>query len=137
LWVSHQDDNGRWSAPENLGEAINTGGIEMSPFIHPDNQSLYFSSDGHIGLGGYDLFVSRRDSPGKWQQPVNLGYPINTNRDEIGLIVNSRGDKAYYSSDVEKANGKDIYVFDLPAQNRPFAVNYMKGRVFDANSGGP
>jgi outer membrane protein OmpA-like peptidoglycan-associated protein len=134
LWVSHQDDNGRWSAPENLGEAINTGGIEMSPFIHPDNQSLYFSSDGHIGLGGYDLFVSRRDSSGKWQQPVNLGYPINTNRDEIGLIVNSRGDKAYYSSDVEKANGKDIYVFDLPVKDRPLMVTYMKGKVYDAEN---
>jgi outer membrane protein OmpA-like peptidoglycan-associated protein len=133
IWVSHSDDNGQWSVPENLGDVINTKGIEMSPFIHPDNQSLYFSSDGLIGLGGYDLFVSRKDSTGKWQKPVNLGYPINTNRDEIGLIVNSRGDKAYYSSDVNKSNGKDIFVFDLPMQDRPVMVTYMKGKVFDSD----
>jgi outer membrane protein OmpA-like peptidoglycan-associated protein len=137
LWVSRRDEDDQWSAPENLGKTINTGGIEMSPFIHPDNQSLYFSSNGHIGLGGYDLFVSRRDSAGKWQEPVNLGYPINTNRDEIGLIVNARGDKAYYSSDVDKSNGKDIYVFDLPAKDRPLMTTYMKGKVFDAEDKRP
>ncbi len=132
IWVSHLNDNNLWMVPENIGAEINTPGIEMSPFIHPDNQSLYFSSDGQIGLGGYDLFVSRRDSTGKWQKPLNLGYPINTNRDEIGLVVNSRGDKAYYSSDVNKTNGKDIFVFDLPVQSRPVMTTYMKGNVFDA-----
>jgi len=133
IWVSHLDENGKWTTPENLGVIINSKGIEMSPFIHPDNQSLYFSSDGHIGLGGYDLFVSRRDSSGEWQKPVNLGYPINTNRDEIGLVVNARGDKAYYSSDVDKSKGKDIFVFDLPVQDRPNMVTYMKGKVFDTD----
>lgn len=133
IWVTHLDENGQWKAPENLGGIINTKGIEMSPFIHPDNQSLYFSSDGHIGLGGYDLFVSRRDSSGEWQKPVNLGYPINTNRDEIGLVVNARGDKAYYASDVDKSQGKDIFVFELPVQNRPGMVTYMKGKVFDSD----
>jgi outer membrane protein OmpA-like peptidoglycan-associated protein len=132
IWVSHLNDNNLWTVPENIGAEINTPGIEMSPFIHPDNQSLYFSSDGQIGLGGYDLFVSRRDSLGKWQAPLNLGYPINTNRDEIGLVVNSRGDKAYYSSDVNKTYGKDIYVFDLPVRSRPLMTTYMKGKVFDA-----
>lgn len=132
IWVSHLDKSGKWTNPENLGDSVNTKGTEMSPFIHPDNQSLYFSSDGHIGLGGHDLFFVRRDSTGAWKKPVNLGYPINTNRDEIGLIVNSRGNKAYYSSDVDQAQGKDIYVFDLPVQSRPVAVTYMKGKVFDA-----
>jgi flagellar motor protein MotB len=132
IWVSYRESNELWSSPENLGDSINTAGTEMSPFIHPDNQSLYFSSNGHIGLGGYDLFVSRRDSAGNWKKPVNLGYPINTNRDEIGLIVNPRGDKAYFSSDIKKSQGKDIYVFDMPLQNRPEMVTYMKGRVMDA-----
>jgi outer membrane protein OmpA-like peptidoglycan-associated protein len=132
IWVSRKSESGQWSNPENLGDSINSKGTEMSPFIHPDNQSLYFSSDGLVGLGGYDLFVARRDSNGTWNHPVNLGYPINTNRDEIGLIVNSRGDKAYYSSDIKKAEGKDIYVFDLPVQSRPLTVTYMKGKVFDA-----
>jgi outer membrane protein OmpA-like peptidoglycan-associated protein len=135
IWVSHRDEYGQWSQPENLGDSVNTSGVEMSPFIHPDNQSLYFSSDGHIGLGGYDLFVARRDSTGKWQHIVNLGYPINTNRDEIGMIVNAKGDKAYFASDIDKKNGKDIFVFDMPLDARPITVTYMKGKVFDASSG--
>ena len=134
IWISKRNENDQWQLPENLGNTVNTRGIEMSPFIHPDNQSLYFSSDGHLGLGGYDLFIARKDSLGKWQKAVNLGYPINTHRDEIGLVVNSRGDKAYYASDVNKANGKDIYIFNLPVQSRPVMVNYMKGKVFDASS---
>lgn len=133
IWVSHLGKNGQWTNPENLGDSVNSKRTEMSPFIHPDNQSLYFSSDGHVGLGGHDLFIARRDSAGAWKKPVNLGYPINTNRDEIGLIVNSRGNKAYYSSDVNQAQGKDIYVFDLPIQSRPVAATYMKGKVFDAH----
>jgi outer membrane protein OmpA-like peptidoglycan-associated protein len=135
LWVSYRQSDELWSLPENMGDSVNTTGTEMSPFIHPDNQSLYFSSNGHIGMGGFDLFVSRRDSAGIWKKPVNLGYPINTNRDEIGLIVNSRGDKAYFSSDINTSTGKDIYVFDMPVQNRPEMVTYMKGRVMDAVTG--
>ncbi|MBN2814201.1 MAG: PD40 domain-containing protein [Bacteroidales bacterium] len=131
IYVTRLNEKGEWSVPENLGELINTPGTEMSPFVHPDNQSLYFSSDGLIGLGGYDLFVSRRDSAGEWQKPVNLGYPINTHRDEMGLIVNARGNKAYYASDVEAINGKDIFVFDLPLETRPVMTTYMKGKVFD------
>jgi outer membrane protein OmpA-like peptidoglycan-associated protein len=132
IWVSYRSDNGKWTQPVNIGDSVNSFGVEMSPFIHPDNHTLYFSSDGHIGLGGYDLFVSRRDSSGIWRKPVNLGYPINTHRDEIGLIVNARGNKAYYSSGVDEAMGKDIFVFDLPEESRPLIVTYMKGIVFDA-----
>ena len=109
IWVSYKDSADHWTVPENLGDSINSSGTEMSPFIHPDNQSLYFSSDGLIGLGGYDIFVSRRNKEGKWRKAVNLGYPINTNRDEIGLIVNARGDKAYFASNIDKNQGKDIY----------------------------
>jgi outer membrane protein OmpA-like peptidoglycan-associated protein len=108
----------------------------MSPFIHPDNQSLYFSSDGLIGLGGYDIFVSRRNKEGKWRKAINLGYPINTNRDEIGLIVNARGDKAYFASNTDKNLGKDIFSFDMPVQDRPSMTTYMKGRVLDAVTSG-
>lgn len=131
IWVAYRQENGQWTNPVNLGDSINSPGQEMSPFIHPDNQSLYFSSDGFIGMGGYDLFISQRDSAGQWTKPRNLGYPINTNRDEIGLIVNARGDKAYYASDFDKTKGKDIYVFDLPPEKRPVTVTYMKGNVFD------
>ncbi len=132
IWVSHKDSAEHWTVPENLGDSINSPGTEMSPFIHPDNQSLYFSSDGLIGLGGYDIFVSRRNKEGKWRKAVNLGYPINTNRDEIGLIVNARGDKAYFASNIDKNQGKDIFSFDMPLQDRPSMTTYMKGRVLDA-----
>jgi outer membrane protein OmpA-like peptidoglycan-associated protein len=132
IWVSYKDSADHWTVPENLGDSINSPGTEMSPFIHPDNQSLYFSSDGLIGLGGYDIFVSRRKKDGKWGKAVNLGYPINTNRDEIGLIVNARGDKAYFASNIDKSQGKDIFSFDMPVQNRPSMTTYMKGRVLDA-----
>jgi outer membrane protein OmpA-like peptidoglycan-associated protein/Tol biopolymer transport system component len=132
IWVSYKDSADHWTVPENLGDSINSPGTEMSPFIHPDNQSLYFSSDGLIGLGGYDIFVSRRNKEGKWRKAVNLGYPINTNRDEIGLIVNARGDKAYFASNIDKKQGKDIFSFDMPVQDRPSMTTYMKGRVMDA-----
>jgi outer membrane protein OmpA-like peptidoglycan-associated protein len=132
IWVSNNED-GKWSVPENLGDSVNTAGVEMSPFIHPDNRTLYFSSDGHKGLGGYDIFISRLDS-NRWSRAVNMGYPINTNRDEIGLIVNASGNKAYYSSDINRDDGKDIFVFDIPVQNRPDAVTYMKGRIADAKT---
>ncbi len=132
IWVSHKDSADQWTVPQNLGDSINSTGTEMSPFIHPDNQSLYFSSDGLIGLGGYDIFVSRKNKEGKWRKAVNLGYPINTNRDEIGLIVNARGDKAYFASNIDKNQGKDIYSFEMPVQDRPSMTTYMKGRVLDA-----
>ncbi len=133
LWVSFLQEDGSWSNPENLGDKINTKGDEMSPFIHHDNQTLYFSSEGHIGMGGYDLFMSRRDSLGNWQEPINLGYPINTHNDEIGLIVNASGEVAYYSSDREQ-NNKDLYEFELYKEVRPVPVSYMKGKVFNIDT---
>jgi len=85
-------------------------------------------------MGDFDLFVSRLDSNGNWSKPKNLGYPINTYRDEVGLIVNARGDIAYYASDIHPSTGKDIYCFTLYEDARPHEVSYMKGRVFDENT---
>ncbi len=132
LWKTTRQPDGSWGNPENLGDTINTPGNEQSPFIHPDNKTLYFSSDMHVGMGGFDLYVARKDSAGRWKIPVNLGYPINTWNDEIGLIVNARGDKAYFSSDREKEKGKDLYEFELYKQARPEMVSYVKGIVYDA-----
>ncbi len=131
IWMSRTDSSGKWEAPLNLGDSINSPGDEMSPFIHHDNTSLYFSSNFHIGMGDFDLFVSRLDSNGKWSKPRNLGYPINTHRDEIGLIVNARGNTAYYASGIHSVTGKDIYSFTLHEDVRPHEVSYLKGRVFD------
>ena len=131
LWVTQLLDNGTWTKPQNLGDSINTGGNEFAPFIHPDNQTLYFSSDGHIGMGGADIFMSRRNPDGSWGKPVNLGYPINTFKDEIGLIVNTKGEYALFSSDRFGSKSKDIYKFNLYEKAKPLPVTYVKGYVFD------
>ena len=121
--------------PVNLGFPINTEEDEFSPFIHADNKTLYFSSTGHPGLGGYDIFISRREkaNSNSWLQPRNLGYPLNTHKDEMGFAVNASGDKAYFSSDgIEKnGRGKDIYEVVLYDAIRPEPVKYFKGKVFD------
>jgi outer membrane protein OmpA-like peptidoglycan-associated protein/tetratricopeptide (TPR) repeat protein len=134
LWETERNEDGTWSQPVNMGEDINTSSNEMSPFIHFDNRTLYFASDGYLGLGGFDLFISRKDSTDTWSVPENLGYPINTNKDEIGLIVNSKGNEAYYSSDRDPIAGKDIYMFELYQEVRPQEVSYMKGKVFDSET---
>jgi outer membrane protein OmpA-like peptidoglycan-associated protein len=134
IWCSHKSDDGYWQDPFNLGEKINSPEIDQSPFIHPDNKTLYFSSDGWPGMGGYDLFVSRFQETGLWSEPVNLGYPINTQYHEEGLIVNAAGDKAYYSSTRLEGKGRDIFEFELYEKVRPVPVSYMKGTVYDAVS---
>lgn len=139
IWMATLGDDGKWSTPVNLGEDINTPGKEEAVFIHPDNQTLYFASDGHIGMGGLDLYMCRRDSvTGKWGKPVNLGYPINTFGDESGLIVNGQGKVAYFSSTRDGGKGcDDIYSFELPQNMQPVPVTYMKGKVYDKVTGKP
>lgn len=125
LYHCFRDENGRWSEPESLGPVINTKGTEMAPFIHPDGKTLYFSSDTHTGMGGYDLFVSRRNEKGEWSEPRNLGYPINTSGDEINFIVAVDGHTALISSVREGGfGGYDIYSFQLKEEDlKPEAVN--------------
>lgn len=131
-------DNSEWSEPVSVSDKINTGGEEMSVFIHPDDQTLYFSSDGHPGLGGLDIFMSRRTPTGEWGEPVNLGYPINTGGDENSLLVSPTGETAYFASDREGGlGGLDLYSFTLPEIMRPVAITYMKGKVFDAETKKP
>jgi outer membrane protein OmpA-like peptidoglycan-associated protein/tetratricopeptide (TPR) repeat protein len=131
IWTSHQNDEGIWQNPVNLGDSINTPGDEMSPFIHQDGKTLYFSSNYLIGMGGSDIFIARCNEKGNWEHVENLGYPINTNGDEVGLIVNALGDKAYFSSNRNKEFGKDIFEFTLYKKARPEEVSYMKGIVYD------
>jgi outer membrane protein OmpA-like peptidoglycan-associated protein len=118
--------DGTWGEPQNLGEPINTKGTEMAPFLHPDGHTLYFSSDQHLGMGGFDLFMSRRGEDGKWQEPVNLGFPINTQGDEINFFVAADGKTAFISSQREGGNGGyDIYTFELPEEIRSDSANYL------------
>ncbi len=134
IWISNIMEDGRWSKPINPGENINSAGQEQSPFIHPDNKTLYFASDGKIGMGGIDLYKVTRNDDGTWSEPINLGYPINTTFDEIGLIVNARGDRAFFSSDRLSEKGRDIFEFELYKEARPNPVSYIKGKVFDSEN---
>ena len=132
IWVTERDNQNRWGTPINLGPTINSKNDEASPFIHADNQSLYYSSDGLPGYGNTDLFVSRKQLDGTWSEPVNLGYPINTIDDEGSLIVSADGRTGYYASDGADAKGKlDLYTFLLPKNIQARKTIWVKGQVYD------
>ncbi len=132
IWVSHKTNKGNWGKPENMGSIINTKEDETCPFIHADNQHLYFNSNGHEGYGMSDLFVSVKNDSGLWMKPLNLGYPVNTINDEGSLIVSSDGKTSYYASDFGNLeNGLDIYSFELRDDIRANRTIWIKGHVYD------
>ncbi len=145
IWLSYRRKSGNWAKPINLGATINTPQSDEAPFYHPDGNTLYFMSNGHPGMGGYDLFVSRRSIEGNWDIAQNLGYPINTKGNEGALFITLDGKTAYFAKDglslQENANvlskakkQPDIFTFDLPDALRPNPVTYVKAIVRDANS---
>ena len=137
IWKTELDEKGEWGRPVNLGAIVNTSLAEMGPFIHYDNSALYFSSQGHPGMGGADLFLSKRYDGG-WTEPLNAGYPINTIADEIVILINPSGSKGYISSDLSSGQGGyDIYEFELAGRIMPVPVTYFRGKVFDRNSQAP
>ncbi len=138
ILMSRIQDNSQWSEPVSVSDKINTPFDENSVFIHPDDQTLYFSSDGHPGMGGLDIFMSKRQPDGNWGEPINLGYPINTADDENSLLVSPDGKTAYFASDRNGGKGKlDLYQFKLYDKVRPELITYMKGKVFDADTKKP
>lgn len=142
IWVASKDGNGEWQKPVVLDSIINTRGNEESPFLHFDGQTLYFMSNGHIGMGDYDLYLSRATAVG-WTGPHNLGYPINTPGREGALTVHPNGIDAYYTSDKLNLHNHslrkdaDIYRFTLDEAIRPSPVTYVKGRVTDLTTDQP
>jgi outer membrane protein OmpA-like peptidoglycan-associated protein/Tol biopolymer transport system component len=150
IWMTTCQPNGTWSEPTNIGAPINTPADDQSPFLHPDGETMYFMSNGHPGMGGHDLFVTRKNTQGAWETPMNLGYPINTKADEGALVVSLDGKTAYFASDRKyigtvkegksvfatstAATETDIYSFSLYEAARPRAVTYAKGTVRDANT---
>ena len=135
IWMSTLADDGSWTKAVNLGPNINTKGKEESVYIHPENQTLYFASNGHVGMGGTDLFVARKDEKGDWGKPMNLGYPINTFGEENSLLVSASGSLAYFASNRAGGYGDlDLYQFDLYEGARPGKITYVKGKVYDSKS---
>ncbi|MEN9742861.1 MAG: hypothetical protein RLZZ65_666 [Bacteroidota bacterium] len=135
IYVSYLLDNGLWTEAERLSNTVNTNQNEESVQIHPDGQTLYFASRGHVGLGGSDLFVSKLNAQGQWSKPLNLGYPINTRFDENSLLVSALGDIAFFASDRTGGFGNlDIYWFELPRELQATQTFYFEGRAFDAQT---
>ena len=128
LYRSERNENGSWSDPINLGPTINTSGNEKTPFLHSDSYTLYFASDLHPGIGGFDIFYAKMDEENTFLPPKNIGYPINTEKDEHGFIVSTDGHKGYFSSNLD-GNGLDIYSFEIPVEARPEKVVFVRGQI--------
>jgi outer membrane protein OmpA-like peptidoglycan-associated protein/tetratricopeptide (TPR) repeat protein len=135
IFMTRRLPNGQWGQAESLGPNINTPGRETTPFIHADNQTLFFASNGHPGYGGMDIFYSRRQADGSWGPATNLGYPINTIDEDASLIVAADGKTAYFASDRTDTRGAlDIYSFELYPDARPLPTLYVKGYVYDVKT---
>ncbi len=142
IWKVELGTNNSWGKAINLGEPINTSGDEESPFLHQDEETLYFRSDEHIGLGDFDIFMSKVQPDSTWGAPINLGYPINTKGSEGALTVNLSGSKAYYATDsnegqVTAVPQLDLYTFSLPEHLLPEPVTYIKLLITDAETNKP
>ena len=133
LYKSEMQIDGKWGKAKNLGRKINTAGNEKSPFIHSDSHTLYFSSDGLKGIGGFDIFYSRQDSTGNFIAPVNIGYPINSENDDLGFFVSTDSKTAFFYSNELKngAGGWDMYSFQLYKEARPEMMRIAKGELKD------
>ena len=138
IWKTEHVD-GTWSKPVNLGGNLNSFKDETTPFIHFNGQSFYFSSNSYPGMGGYDLFYSNLQDSG-WSKPVNLGYPINTFRDEVALLISADGSKGYFAKEQLKNReilDSKLVTFSLPNNLRPVPSSYITGKVLDARSKKP
>jgi outer membrane protein OmpA-like peptidoglycan-associated protein len=135
IYVAYKNEKGYWEEAINLGPSINTKGDDQTPFIHADNQSLYFSSNGRSGFGGSDIYVARKKIDGNWTTPINLGYPINTYDNEGSIAVASNGITAYIASDRSDSRGElDIYKITLAENTRAYKTWFIKGQIIDATT---
>ncbi|OFX61243.1 MAG: hypothetical protein A2046_16680 [Bacteroidetes bacterium GWA2_30_7] len=120
LYMSNMGEKGKWDEATNMGSVINTEFDERSVFMHPDGRTLYFSSNGHNTMGGYDIFSTTLNDEGTWSEPVNLGYPVNTPDNDLFFVVSASGQHGYYSSAKEGGFGDhDIYMITFRGPEKP------------------
>jgi outer membrane protein OmpA-like peptidoglycan-associated protein len=137
LWRTQMQANGTWSAPVNLGPEVNSKANEDAPFIHPDQKTLFFTSDGHKSMGGRDVFVTRFIN-NKWTNPENMGYPVNTTSNDNYFTLIADGTRAYFSSDRKGGAGaQDIYYLDMPKESSNIPLTMIKGKILNAETGKP
>lgn len=129
--------NGNWSQPVNLGPSVNTKDNEDAPFIHPDQKTLFFTSDGHSTMGGRDIFMTKFIN-NTWTKPENMGYPVNTTANDNYFTLIADGTRAYFSSDRKGGQGaQDIYFIDMPEDAGNIPLTMIKGRILNADTGKP
>lgn len=137
IWKTQQQANGSWSSPVNLGPEINSKANEDAPFIHPDQKTLFFTSDGHNTMGGRDIFVTRLVG-NKWRAAENMGYPVNTTANDNYFTLIADGTRGYFSSDRKGGLGsQDIYYLDMPAESANIPLTMIKGKILNAETGKP
>jgi outer membrane protein OmpA-like peptidoglycan-associated protein len=138
IFVSKRQADGTWGTAAPIGSGINTRMHEKAPFMHSDSKTLYFASNGHTGAGGLDIFYCIMNDDGSFTKPKNLGYPINDDKDQLGIVVSSDGEVAYFGAN--KLNGEkgwDVYEFRMPEKARPERVAIVKGDVKTEEGGAP
>jgi outer membrane protein OmpA-like peptidoglycan-associated protein/tetratricopeptide (TPR) repeat protein len=123
IWMSKKDKKGKWGEAVNLGATINTKYDEEGVFMHPNGKTLYFSSQGHNSMGGYDIFKSTYEN-GIWSVPENIGYPINSADDDVFFSISASGIHGYYSSIKPDGYGmQDIYIITFLGAEKPVINN--------------
>ena len=141
IWVAYLKEDGSWLRPVNMGKSVNSAGRDMAPSIHSSGSTMYFVSDGHLGLGGLDVFKTTKEESQKWSEPQNLGYPLNTHADEGSLFITPDNTIGYYSRQEATEAGAatiQLYRFDVPAAWRSSENStYAQGRVFDKSTKKP
>jgi outer membrane protein OmpA-like peptidoglycan-associated protein len=135
IYKSERNENGEWGPARNIGAPINTKYEEEGVFIHPDNRTMYFSSNREGSIGGYDIFYSEMDDEGNWGEPVNIGIPINTPEDDVFFIVAGNGRFAYMSSEREGGVGmQDIWRITFLGPEKPMTTGTEDNLIASSNT---